>query len=144
MQEHGNAFFLNASKAFFLRRSCTDASQVRGIRGMPISCSISGESKVEKVKSKMWNSHREQLRREWKEKSQEEISREEFSGRKIAKWDLTRVLDMNKGFLQKKKVRLNLHMILESVSFRWLVKTVYVLPPPAMDMLKCYPPLHPM
>ena len=64
---------------------------------------------MEKVKSKVWNSHREQLRREWKEKSQEEISWEEFSGRKMAKWDLRRVLDMNKGFLQKKNQ--NMHSL---------------------------------
>ena len=56
-----------------------------------ISCSSSGESKVEKVKKKKWNSHREQLKREWKEK--------EFSGRETAKWELRRILDMNKGFL---------------------------------------------
>lgn len=68
MQEHGNAFFLNASKAFFLRRSCIDgrkpskrnmwhANQLLNLR----------RGKVEKVKHKMWNSRREQLRREWKE-----------------------------------------------------------------------------
>lgn len=62
-----------------------------------VACQSVAQSQ-ERLKCKMWNGHREQLRREWKEKSHEEICWEEFSGRKMAKWDL-RVLDMNKGFL---------------------------------------------